>query len=294
MLHHRYWPGMADTLEALLAQSTPPTEVVVVDNASDQHSRSAIGERFPDVRIVASPENVGYSAGMNLGIASLDRDDLDAVLLLTHDCVLAENAVEQLTERLNSNGRVGAVGPLIARRSDPTAVFSAGGRIDGPGWNIRHGRSPNDVGSWSDRPPHVVDWIDGCCMAIRTEALADVGPLDERYFLYYEDVDYGLRLREAGWSVECVPAAVAWQEPGRLSVYLFTKNRLRLLSTYAPRPLVASEVVRGIGRSVNEIVTTRASRESLLRAVGRARATWEFVRGLKTEPERVLMGGYYS
>lgn len=288
LLHYRYWPGVMPTIDALLRQSAPPLQVVVVDNDSGPEARRAIRETFPGVQLIENATNKGYSAGMNTGVAALDLDDLDAILLLTHDCVLAETALERLTARLAEAADVGAVGPLLGWRSDPTKVFSAGGDVDTRKWVIGHRQSPVEVEAWRGRDPEIVDWLDGSCVVLSKPAREAVGELDEQYFLYYEDVDYGLRLRQAGWRVECVPAAVAWQEPGYLSEYLFTKNRLRLVSSHAPRPVVIREVVRGLAQIAKLLVLSKGSHPSRVRAGARSRGTWEFVLGLKTDPARIL------
>lgn len=245
VLHYRRWPDVGWCLDALHEQSRRPEEVVVVDNASGDGSADRIADAYPWVRVVEAEENLGYGAGMNLGVSALDAGH-DAVLLLTHECILAPDALALLDERLRAEPNVGAVGPLIGLLSDRERVFSAGGYI-GARWRPDHTSDPKALAAWRDAPPREVAWLDGCALLLRREAVAAVGRFDESYFMYFEETDLMLRLADAGWRVECVPRAVAWQEPGRKPVYVWTRNRLRFLARWAPRRVLAREVL-GLGR----------------------------------------------
>jgi GT2 family glycosyltransferase len=220
VLHYRNWPVVAETLRALQNQSRPPDHVVLVDNASGDGSASAIRAAFPDLTVLEVDRNDGYSAGMNAGVRVLP-DDVDVLLLLTHECVLDRDALDTLVAELRADSRCGAVGPLLRLRSRAGAVWSAGGRLDvAPPrpWHMR-----DNVATDSDRGS-AADWLDGAAVLVRANALRSVGGLDERYFLYYEDLDLCLRMQRAGYTVRCVSAAVGWQEPGHSAPYLDARN----------------------------------------------------------------------
>jgi GT2 family glycosyltransferase len=244
VLHYRFWPPVADTLQALLDQSRRPDFVVVVDNASGDGSTQEIARAFPTVDVVQMEMNVGYGAGMNAGVELLLARNVDAILLLTHECRLAATALEALVDRLQLAQNVAVVGPLLGYRSSPERVFSAGGNIERRSWRPRHIHEPALMDEWRGRPPHEVEWLDGAALLVRASAIKTAGGLDEDYFLYFEETEYLLRLRRLGWSVECVPAAMAWQEPGDRPSYLWLRNRLRFLARTAPKRHVVREVSR--------------------------------------------------
>lgn len=216
VLHYRNWPDVAEVIRHLQAQ-TEPLEIVLVDNASGDGSIERIRAQFPELDILESPVNGGYAAGMNLGRRHTHSD---AILLLTHDVLLEPTAVEQLATRLK--GRTGAVGPLLMRADRSDEVWSAGGYIG------------EDMipGHHTDHPsgPRTVEWIDGACMLVSAQAFDEVGPIDEGYFLYFEEVDFACRLREKAWTIECEPSAVARQTPGQLPQVLYRRNWLRFVS----------------------------------------------------------------
>jgi N-acetylglucosaminyl-diphospho-decaprenol L-rhamnosyltransferase len=113
---------------------------------------------------------------------------------------------------------------VLSRRSDGS-LWSAGGafgrRTSRP-WHLRDVPRP-------DEPVRDVPWLDGAVVLYRGDALRCTGPMDEGYFLYYEEVDYHGRMRDAGWRVVVVPDAAAAQEPGMVPPYLEARNRIRWL-----------------------------------------------------------------
>lgn len=242
VLHHRFWPGIEPCLERLRAQTHRLERVVVVDNCSGDGSVDAIRRACPWAEVLECPFNGGYAAGMNAGLRFLEQQGPapEAVLFMTHDAWLAPDCLEALARRLDGGGDVGAVGPLLGLHDQGERVYSAGGLIDtASDWAIGHMSDPllPMMSDWAEGHPRSVMWLDGACMLVRRQALRQVGPLDERYFLYYEDVDYGIRLRAAGWSIECVPDARAWHrhaQPAPLLEYLDSRNKLVLVFSHAP------------------------------------------------------------
>lgn len=246
VLHHRS-PGALDaTLDALRRQTSPPERIVVVDNASGDGTPERL-RRDGGVDVVEAGGNGGYAAGMNLGAAAALDAGAEAVLLLTHECRLEPTALDALRRRLEESPGTGAVGPLLAWSSDPDRVWSVGGHLDAKG-RLRHDNEPAAVSAWRGARARRVDWVDGAAILFRAEALRNVGPIDERYFLYYEEADHLLRMGRLGWTVECVPDAVARQEPGGIPVHLWFRNRLLFAARWMPRRLPVE--LLSMGRSI--------------------------------------------
>jgi GT2 family glycosyltransferase len=226
VLHYRLWPQVRSTLQGLLSQTRPPDDLIVVDNRSADGSLRELRAAFPRIEVVETDDNVGYAGGMNVGTRMLMRRGVEAVLLLTHECRLAPNALEEMVDRLEREPGLGAVGPLLGYRSRPEMVFSAGGIIDRR-WRPKLVREPALMTTWAAAAPHAAEWLHGSCLLLRASAMRQAGEMDERYFLYFEETEYLLTLGRLGWRVECVPAALAWQEPGTQPTYLWVRNRLR-------------------------------------------------------------------
>lgn len=235
VVHYRHWPGIEKTLDALQQQTHPLMHLIIIDNNSNDGSAEAIRVAYPQLEIVQLTENKGYAAGMNVGLGILLDRGVDATLLLTHECVLGEGALAALTSRLGEARTVGAVGPLLSRLSRPEMVWSAGGQLDKKRWHLIHINEPSMTHLWLAKTPHQVDWLDGACVLLRSEAIRHVGLMDERYFLYFEEADYLIRLAKLGWRLECVPSALAFQEPGQVPPYLEVRNQLLFMTQTGPR-----------------------------------------------------------
>ncbi|MDQ1710945.1 MAG: N-acetylglucosaminyl-diphospho-decaprenol L-rhamnosyltransferase [Frankiaceae bacterium] len=236
VVHHRNWPGVSDTLHALLA--APLDRVVLVDDASGDGSAPAIREAWPGVEVIEQAANLGYAAAANTGLRRLAQTGCDTALLVTHEVLLDGGAVAALGAALT--GDVVAAGPLLAYRDRPEVVWSAGGLLTAPPEHVGQGEP---IAAWSGRPPYDVDWLDGACLLLRLDAVAAAGWLDESYFLYVEELDLLWRLRQAGGRVVVVPAARAWQQPSFAPPYLQARNLTRF-ARRAGRPDIARSVLR--------------------------------------------------
>jgi len=186
-------------------------ETLVVDNASRDGSAAMVQGEFPTVRLIESGGNLGFSRANNLALRAADPASA-AVLLLNPDTVCPPGSLTQLHAILRATPDAAAVAPLLV---------GAGGRPGVSGGDfpaVRHhllscidpqrrwlprplrraglGRIPDPA-----EPPGPIDYVTGACMMIRREALARVGLLDERFFMYFEETDWCRRARDAGWRV---------------------------------------------------------------------------------------------
>jgi len=193
-----------------------PFETTVVDNASGDGTAEMVRSEHPGVSLVALDQNRGFSFANNL---ALRKSGASAVLLLNPDTEVGPGALDASWERLFSDPRIGMVGCKLvlpdgeldhaAKRSFPTPL-SALAHFSGLG---RRERAPAGLSQYrathlGDDEPGEVDAVNGAFMMVRAEALAEVGLLDEGYWLYMEDLDWCYRFWQAGWKVFYEPAGV--------------------------------------------------------------------------------------
>lgn len=213
-------PGLVvDCLGSLDGQVDPACqEVVVIDNCSGDGSgeqiRRAVEERGWDgwVRVVESPLNGGFAAGNNLGILATTSS---WCVLLNSDTLVRPGALEELLGAANRSGPdIGLIGPRLEwmdgegqvstfRFRTPLTELIASSRS---GWLGRRFLG-HVVAKPADRPCTDLDWVSFACVAIRREVIERVGLLDDRYFMYFEDMDYCRRARLAGFKVAYEPAS---------------------------------------------------------------------------------------
>jgi GT2 family glycosyltransferase len=222
-------------VRSLQTSRTPPSEILIVDNASGDGSAETLRGSLEGVRILESPHNVGFSGGCNIGIRAALGGGAGLVLLVNSDAVLAPDAIDHLSVALARNPGLGIAAPVLLSREEPDHVSSAGISFSTRTGRMRHRGTGRRVSALDPGPVHTVDAVSGCVMLIRREVFEQIGFLDEAYFFSFEDIDFCLRAGSAGFQTACVQDAVAYHEGGRTigrrsarRIYFGTRNHLRL------------------------------------------------------------------
>ena len=181
---------LAEALDAL-ARQTVPHEVIVVDNASTDGTAELLADRFPHVRCVGLPENLGFGRAVNAGVAAAETE---AIVLVNNDVVCEPQFVERIVAPLAEEG-VAMVAGVLLQHDRPELVDSAGIELDTTlrSWDAHWNLPVAGLGESSDPVGPC-----GGAAAFRTDAFRSVGGFDEEFFAYWEDVDLALRLRLAG------------------------------------------------------------------------------------------------
>jgi GT2 family glycosyltransferase len=229
-----------DTLECLasLDKATYPNrKIIVLDNASTDGSVEAVRSQFPASEIIQLTSNLGYAGNNNVGIEAALKAGADWVLVLNEDTTLAPDCLEKMAQVGESDPRIGIVGPMVYHHNEPDIIQSGGGRMD-RSWKAWHiAQNEFDKGQF-DRPQQV-DWISGCAILVRRAVIEQVGPLDARFFYYWEETEWCLRARENGWRIMLAPRAHLWHKgvqrdyrPSPSVTYYSTRNRLLMMSKH--------------------------------------------------------------
>lgn len=238
--------GLADTLDCLasLEGLDYPREryrTVVVDNASQDGTPTAVREACPQVVVIENGANLGFAAGNNVGLRYALAHGYDYALLLNNDTEAAPDMLTELVTAAEADPRSGAVGPIIYYHAAPTRVWSAGGWID---WEQGISRMEGEV---EDRGQFTaireVDFVTGCAMLLRRTALERAGLLDERFFMYFEETEWCVRARRAGFRILFTPRAKLWHKiplnarfDKEYLAYYMTRNRLLFLRATGAQP----------------------------------------------------------
>lgn len=186
-------------------------EIIIVDNASTDGTVKFIREKYPDIQLMANPENRGFATANNQAI---DASHSEYIMLINSDCEVYKDSMDILSTYLGNNPKVAITGPRILN-SDGSIQYSCrtfpsffGAAVHTLLANIY----PNNPVSRKYKlmdvkrdQPFKVDWVSGSCMLIRRKALDDTGPFDEKYFMYVEDTDICYRMWQNGWEVHYMP-----------------------------------------------------------------------------------------
>ncbi len=249
---------LADCLHALLddlAQSKLEAVVWVVDNGSTDGSPEMVALAFPAVRLITSEENLGFAAGNNLALRAILTHHASRftryVWLLNPDTEVQAGATAALVSALDANPRVGVAGAklLYPDGSLQQSAFRFPGLLQ-LAFDLfpiparfyetsLNGRYPRRL--YEGQAPFPVDHPLGAAMMVRAQTIAEVGLLDEGFWMYCEEIDWCWRMRQAGWRAYCVPAAQVVHHAGRsteqvrvASFAALWRSRLRLYDKHYP------------------------------------------------------------
>lgn len=224
--------GLADT--CALIDTIPfndyPLEVIVVDNASQQDEATIIKQRYPQVKLVCSAKNLGFAGGNNLGIQVAQGKYL---FFINNDTIFKEFNIQALIDRLESSDRIGLVCPKI-RFAWGNHPIQFAGYTPLSSITMRNnsiGFGEEDHGQYNTA--HPTPYAHGAAMFVKREAIEKAGIMPECYFLYYEELDWSMLFRRAGYDIWYEPACTIYHKESQttgqdspLRTFYITRNRL--------------------------------------------------------------------
>ena len=226
--------GLKDTCE--LIDSIPfnnDMEVMVVDNASIQDEASIIAERYPQVKVIRSTQNLGFAGGNNLGIKEAKGK---YILLINNDTYFKEFCIDVLIERLDTSDKIGIICPKLRFAWGNNSIQYAGYTPLSP-ITVRNqaiGFGEEDRGQYDTA--HPTPYAHGAAMLIKREAIDTVGLMPECFFLYYEELDWSMMFARNGYEIWYEPACTVFHKESQttgqnspLRTYYITRNRLLLV-----------------------------------------------------------------
>jgi GT2 family glycosyltransferase len=261
-------------LGSLVAQRCRDFEAIVIDNGSTDGSVEHLRERWPDVGIVEWPENRGFAAAVNAGFGAGCGE---LVALVNNDVELDPLWLETSIAAIEARPRAASVASRLLEWDRRNMLDGTGDLVGWDGYCMRRGQGEKDVGQYSEPGPVV----SACAAAAlyRRAAFEDVGPFDETFFAYVEDIDWGLRAQLAGWECFYEPAAVAYHAGGATSagmngfeLFHNHRNSIAMMIKNFPLPVLALAIPWALGRRAGSLFKAAARGEAqvLLRAWGAA------------------------
>ncbi|BDP43392.1 rhamnosyltransferase (plasmid) [Deinococcus aetherius] len=244
LINYNGWRFTDACLTSLRDLKYPAFRVLVVENGSTDDSLAQLRERWPDLELIEIARNVGFTAANNVGARRALEHGAQHVWFLNNDTVVDPLALSELVNTLEAEPRTGAVASVLYDMRVPEQVQAWGGGF------VRLWRGDADM-YFGPVARERLHFLGGTSLLVRRAALEQVGLFDERFFMYWEDADFGFRLRAAGWGLAVADGSRVWHV-GSASMgegntrttksetfeLNFTRSAVRFFRKHAPLPAV--------------------------------------------------------
>ena len=231
------WNAENETIEcvrSLLNSTYNNLEIVIIDNASTDHSVEKFNKLFPQVKLIVNSLNTGYAGGNNLGIKWALSKNAEFVLILNNDVVVETTMIEKLVKGLQKNSKVGLITGKVYYKEDTNRIFSGAGRFIR--WRCTGVNRGTLIGrTYLHDRECFVNYISGVLFLAKSEIFESIGLLDEKFFMYFEDLEFSMRVLK-NYLIAYTPDAIAYHKSGggtRWSnyseTYLYYQTRNRFI-----------------------------------------------------------------
>jgi len=220
-----------DSLSSIKLAPNCNLKIIIVDNNSQDECVTKLRQKYPQLQIITNFRNVGFAAGVNQGVKKALHHHAQAVLLLNPDTVVPANLLDKL---LKANADIAA--PVIKFKRQDQWWYDFGGKINqylGKTYHLEYRNIEYGI-----KNMELPDYLSGCCLLIRSNVFQKIGYLNEKYFLYFEDVDFCLRARQACLTLKVVPDAlithhlVSTRRKSTFQNYQLIKSNLLFINDY--------------------------------------------------------------
>jgi GT2 family glycosyltransferase len=197
------------SIESLLQQQNVDLKFILVDNFSEDDSINKIQNNFPWIEIIKNNHNLGFAKGTNVGIMRALEENAQDLLIINNDIFADALMIDKMFQQ-KRNG-VGIIAPLIFYHQKSNIIWAKGGNINPLLLDLI---GPIDMKTpiIVSHEPYLVDFMPSCAWLVPSRIFQEIGLLDERFFIYYDDIDFCLRLKKSGYKVMVVPEAKLWHK----------------------------------------------------------------------------------
>ena len=196
-------------LESFNNQTYPNVCALLVDNNSDDGSPDIIAKHYPNIHQIVNMENLGFARGINIGLKYALDQNAEYIFISNNDAYINNDCLETLLRYHTID--VGILAPMIYYTKPPNRIWSMGGKIHPGNLEVSDKWAEKiDAGDWPDFIEQ--DFVPGCGMLFPRETLLKVGLFDESFSMYYEDLDYCLRVRKSNLKIKIIPEAKMWHQ----------------------------------------------------------------------------------
>jgi GT2 family glycosyltransferase len=225
-------------VNSLIQQGITSNSIYLIDNNSNDQTEIGELAQHKKVSFIQSKKNTGYAAGNYLGIEAAITDGKKYLLLLNPDIQISYHAIESLYTRLAAEKKLAVAGPRICYKEQPDLIYSDGGVfLKDSSFRAKHLNNKKGISEAVKEVKPELDYINGSALMFKKEVLDAVGYMRTDLFMYYEESEWCLRIKKAGWQLMVLTNVTAYHESsnkGSLYRYYMLRNRLGLVKLYYP------------------------------------------------------------
>ncbi len=237
-----------DCIHSLKEMSFSDYDIIVTDNGSQDGSGKQLKEIHPDIILIESNQNLGFTGGNNLGLKYAIQNNYTYSILLNNDTFVEKDFLSILINYMDAHPQVGAIQPKIYFNHDRKIIWNAGSYYN-KFWGYTYSKGYLRKEKQIDNTVKEVDWVTGCAFFVRNKVLQQTGLLSNNLFIYSEDIDLSLRIHQSGYRLMYHPASVVYHIAGMSNKnktkgkegylnpivhYLNERNKIWFLKKYTP------------------------------------------------------------
>jgi len=237
LVNYNSWQDTIECVESLNKMTYRHFKIIIVDNASQDSSVAELRKRLPDVTLVANNENLGFAGGNNIGIDIALAEKAKYIWMLNNDTIAHPRSLTELVEFADQQ-KLALIGGKVYKYGTQNDIWYDGGAINWWKGKAYHTHIHLKDQGFVDKPCKT-EWISGCSM-FASAKLFEQHRMDERFFLYLEDVDYCYKLRKAEIPLIVIPGGLVWHKTSAsvsktafVQHYYFVRNNMYFMQKYA-------------------------------------------------------------
>ena len=196
-------------LKSLEACTYQNKTIFLVDNGSNDGSGDKVALEFPEINYIKNTTNKGFTGANNIALNVILKQNFDYVLLLNNDTEVKPDFLSPLVARMDSDKNLAATQPLILNYPNKNTIWNAGGSFN-TFFGVSKTRNKGTIYKPTLKIETFTEWISGCCILVDIAVIKEVGLLDNRFFAYFEDVDWSIRMTNQGYKLGVVPKSIIY------------------------------------------------------------------------------------
>jgi GT2 family glycosyltransferase len=235
LLNYNRYMDTIECISSLQLCNYPSFCIIVIDNSSIDNSVETIRNRFPEIQLVQTDRNLGYTGGINIGICYARQMRPDYILILNNDTIVEPDFLKRLVDAMEDDNNAACACGTIYCYHDRRKIWYAGGHLNPWRGLAVHDEKGLYIDSSSLDEPRKVSFVTGCMILLRNSLLDTIGQEDERFFMYLDDIELSARIMMKRFDLLYVPKAIIYhkvqgEKDSAFKVYYSVRNRLLLIN----------------------------------------------------------------